>query len=133
MATEEQGDRFMRVPLRILAAALVLGIGTGTASAMDRGPQTELWPIYPPYPYRAGHYPKLDWYDDMPPYTAISPSFYRKRFFMMSQERNRYRYQPHIFRGNADAYGDYGGPIEDVDIQGVGASLRRTYEDTYRD
>jgi hypothetical protein len=116
--------------LRLAAAALVLVIGTGATLAMDRGPQAELWPIYPPYPYRAGHYPKLDWYDDMPPYTAISPSFYRKRFFMMSQERDRYRYQPHIFRGSG-AYGDGGGPIEDVDIEGVAAGMRGVYSDNY--
>jgi Bacterial SH3 domain len=91
--------------------------------------EPEIWPIFPPFPYRAGHYPKADWYYDMPPYTAISPSFYRKRFFMMAQERNRYRYMPHIFHGSG-AYGDGGGPIEDVDIQGVAASLRGSYTDS---
>jgi hypothetical protein len=30
---------------------------------------------------------------------ATNPSFYRWRFFMMGQERNRYRYMPDIFRG----------------------------------
>jgi SH3 domain-containing protein len=94
--------------------------------------EPEVWPIFPPYPYRAGHYPKADWYADMPPYTAISPSFYRKRFFMMSQERNRYRYMPHIFH-DSGAYGDGGGPIADVDIQGVAADIRSNYESTYRD
>ena len=94
--------------------------------------EPEIWPIFPPYPYRAGHYPKADWYYDMPPYVAISPSFYRKRFFMMAQERNRYRYMPHIFHGTG-AYGDAGGPIEDVDIQGISAGLRSSYEDTYRE
>jgi hypothetical protein len=116
--------------------------GFGRASALQRtdpGPidndasiareEPEIWPIYPPYPYRAGHYPKADWYYDMPPYTAISPSFYRKRFFMMAQERNRYRYMPHIFHGTGGVYGDGGGPIEDVDIQGVAASLAGTYAD----
>jgi len=92
--------------------------------------EPEVWPIFPPYPYRAGHYPKADWYYDMPPYTAISPSFYRKRFFMMAQERNRYRYMPHIFR-DSGAYGDGGGPIEDVDIQGVSAGIRSTFKDPY--
>lgn len=89
--------------------------------------EPEAWPIFPPYPYRAGHYPKADWYYDMPPYTAISPSFYRKRFFMMAQERDRYRYMPHIFRGSS-AYGD-GGRIEDIDLQGVSSSIRGTYGD----
>lgn len=103
---------------------------TGTVEVLE----PEIWPIFPPYPYRAGHYPKADWYYDMPPYTAISPSFYRKRFFMMAQERNRYRYMPHIFHGSG-AYGDGGGPIADVDIQGISADLRSSYEDTttYRD
>jgi uncharacterized protein YraI len=84
-------------------------------------PSGEIVPIYPPYPYRAGYYPKADWYFDIPPYTAIEPSFYRRRYFMMSQERNRYRYVPHIFRGHG--YGD-GGPIESVNIQKLSTRLR---------
>ena len=91
--------------------------------------EPEIWPIFPPYPYRAGHYPKADWYADMPPYTAISPSFYRKRHFLLAQERNRYRYMPHIFSGSSYAYDDGGGPIEDIDIEAAGASLRSSYED----
>src|SRR5262249_60128803 len=63
-------------------------------------PAGDIVPIYPPYPYRSGHYPKADWYFDIPPYTAIEPSFYRRRYFMMLQERNRYRYMPSIFRGD---------------------------------
>ena len=88
--------------------------------------EPETWPIFPPYPYRAGHYPKADSYFDMPPYTAVSPSFYRRRFFMMAQERDRYRYMPHIFR-DSGAYGDGGGPIDDVDIQGVSAAVGDVY------
>lgn len=83
--------------------------------------EPEVWPIFPAYPYRAGHYPKADWYFDMPPYTAISPKFYRKRFLMMAQERDRYRYVPHIFRGNA---GYDSSPIGYVNIQQAGAALR---------
>ena len=50
-----------------------------------------------------------DWYHDMPPYVALKPSFYRKRYFMMARERNRYRYMPHIFSGpSADEGIDYG-------------------------
>jgi peptidyl-prolyl cis-trans isomerase C len=68
-------------------------------------------PVYPPYPYKAGHYPTADAYYDLPPYTAIDPSFYRWRFFMMAQERNRYRYMPHRFRGYSgyreDTVGSY--------------------------
>ena len=59
-------------------------------------------PVYPPYPYKAGHYPTADAYYDLPPYAATDPSFYRWRFFMMAQERNRYRYMPQIFRGYRD-------------------------------
>jgi hypothetical protein len=84
--------------------------------------QPEVWPIYPAYPYRSGHYPKADWYYDIPPYVAISPSFYHRRFFMMAQERDRYRYMPHIFRGYSTHYGESGG-IGNIDIQGIAASL----------
>jgi uncharacterized protein YraI len=71
--------------------------------------EAEVLPVYPRYPYRSGHYPKADWYYQLPPYFAIEPSFYRRHYFMMAQERNRYRYVPHIFRGhNADSGIDYG-------------------------
>jgi len=79
-------------------------------------------PVFPRYPYRAGHYPKADWYYQLPPYAAIDPSFYRRRFFMMAQERDRYRYMPHIFHGYSD-----GDQIEDIDIQGISGSLREGY------
>ena len=35
--------------------------------------------------------PIVRWYFDIPPYTAIEPSFYRPRYFMMAQERNSHR------------------------------------------
>jgi Bacterial SH3 domain len=54
-------------------------------------------PVYPPYPYKAGHYPTADAYYDLPPYAEINPNFYSWRYFLMAQERNRYRYVPHIF------------------------------------
>src|SRR6476660_1557779 len=57
-------------------------------------------PVFPPYPYTAGHYPTADAYYELPPYAAVAPSFYRWRFFMMVQERTRYRYMPHIFRAS---------------------------------
>ena len=66
------------------------------------GPAPEVIPVYPRYPYRSGYYPKADWYYKLPPYAAITPSFYRRRYFMMAQERNRYRYVPHIFRGYSE-------------------------------
>ena len=44
---------------------------------------------------------------------------------MMAQERNRYRYMPHIFHGYSD-----GDQIEDIDIQGVSGSLRESYGTT---
>ena len=84
----------------------------------------EMWPIFPPYPYRSGYYPKADWYHDMPPYVAMDPSFHRRRYFMMAQERNRYRYMPHIFHGYSD-----GERIEDIDLQDIAAGLKGTYGD----
>ena len=33
-------------------------------------------PVFPPYPYRAGHYPTVDDYYDLPPYVDINPAFY---------------------------------------------------------
>lgn len=81
-------------------------------------------PVYPRYPYRSGHYPKADWYYQLPPYAAIHPRFYRKRFFMMAQERNRYRYMPHIFQGYSD-----GEQIDDIDIQGISSTLRGSYDE----
>jgi hypothetical protein len=84
------------------------GLAVETTARRIAGPvyveDGELWPIYPPYPYRAGHYPKADWYHKMPPYVAISPSFYRKRFFLTAQERNRYRYMSHVFHGQGDGH-----------------------------
>ncbi len=79
--------------------------------AVRRGPyarEAEVLPVYPRYLYRSGYYPKADWYYQLPPYFAIEPSFYRRHYFMIAQERNRYRYMPHIFRGhNADNAIDY--------------------------
>jgi len=54
-------------------------------------------PVYPHYPYKAGHYPTTEAYYDLPPYADINPNFYRWRYFLMAQERHRYRYVPHIF------------------------------------
>ncbi len=86
---------------------------------------SQLWPILPPYPYRSGYYPKADWYFDIPPYVAIEPSFYRRRYFMMAQERDRYRYVPHVFRGEGADYDiDYGGDVQfnykTIDMTSVG-------------
>ena len=102
-----------------------LAISAASRQAPVRGAMRdpgELWPIYPPYPYRAGYYPKADWYHDMPPYVALDPSFHRRRYFMMAQERNRYRYMPHIFHGYSD-----GERIDEVDIQGISGTLKSTY------
>lgn len=54
-------------------------------------------PVYPPFPYKAGHYPTADSYYDLPPYADINPRFYRWRYFLSAREKNRYRYVPHIF------------------------------------
>lgn len=64
-------------------------------------------PVFPPYPYKAGHYPTADDYYDVPPYAATNPSFYRWRHFLLAQERNRYRYMPHIFRGPSGHLEDF--------------------------
>jgi len=62
-------------------------------------------PVYPRYPYRAGHYPTADSYYVLPPYADINPAFYSRRNFMLAQERNRYRYVPYIFhRSEAQRY-----------------------------
>ena len=85
----------MRAWITVLVAAAALAAGTSVALS---GWRSEV-PVYPPYPYKAGHYPTADSYYDLPPYAAIKPGFYHWRYFMMAQERNRYRYTPHIFRG----------------------------------
>jgi hypothetical protein len=85
----------MRAWITVLVAAAALTAGTSVALS---GWRSEV-PVYPPYPYKAGHYPTADSYYDLPPYAAINPGFYRWRYFLMAQERNRYRYVPHIFRG----------------------------------
>jgi hypothetical protein len=104
----------------LISSSIVLLLAVGAGATEARA--DELFPIYPPYPYRAGYYPKADWYYQMPPYVAMRPSFHRNRFFMMAQERNRYRYMPHIFHGYGDGEG-----IEDVDVQAVSASLGGVY------
>ena len=95
----------MRISLVVLAAFMALMAGAGTAAAGQAAPDPRI-PVYPPYAYRAGHYPTADSYHDLPPYAAISPRWYRKRYFLTLRERGRYRYVPHIFRGNGDGDGD---------------------------
>lgn len=109
----------MRLRILTLAIVVLAACAGGTEARAD-----ELFPIYPPYPYRAGYYPKADWYYQMPPYVALKPSFHRRRYFMMAQERNRYRYMPHIFHGNSD-----GDRIDDVDIQGISGGLKSAYDE----
>ena len=65
-------------------------------------------PVFPTYPYKAGHYPTANAYYDLPPYAATDPSFYPRRHFLTAQERNRYRYMPHIFRGPSQAIWNIG-------------------------
>ncbi len=108
--------------LAIAAATPTRGPVRGGVTLADG---SQLWPILPPYPYRSGYYPKADWYHDIPPYVAIEPSFYRRRYFMIAQERDRYRYVPHIFRGEGADYNiDYGGDVEfnykTIDMTSVG-------------
>ena len=53
-------------------------------------------PVYPPYPYKAGHYPTAEAYYDLPPYAAINPSFYRWRFFMIGRAQPLSLHAAHI-------------------------------------
>lgn len=95
----------MGLSVRLFVALGALLLGTGAALAGQIGPEPRI-PVYPPYPYHAGHYPTADSYYDLPPYAAISPRWYRKRYLLTARERDRYRYVPHIFRGYNDD-GDY--------------------------
>jgi hypothetical protein len=109
-----------------LKSGLVIAAATPTRGPVRGGVTTadgsDLWPILPPYPYRAGYYPKADWYHDIPPYVSIEPSFYRRRYFMILQEHNRYRYVPYVFRGNH--YKD-SGSIGYVDMQKIDTTLKQ--------
>jgi hypothetical protein len=84
--------------------ALTIGLFGFVALASTVAPALagEVIPVYPRYPYYAGHYPTADSYFELPPYAAVPPSFYQRRFFLMAQERNRYRYVPHIFHGTGE-------------------------------
>ena len=103
---------------------MIIAVDPNSAGPVRGGITTadgrELWPIFPPYPYRSGYYPKADWYHDIPPYVAIEPSYYRKRYFMIAQEKNRYRYMPHIFHGNSMAATD----IDNIDLQAISTNLK---------
>ena len=112
--------------LVIVASTRVRGPVRGGIATADGG---ELWPIFPPYPYRSGYYPKADWYHDIPPYVAIEPSYYRKRYFMIAQEKNRYRYMPHIFHGNSDG----GGRIDNIDLQAISTNLKGAYDNNNKE
>ena len=105
-------------------SGLVIAAVTRTRGPVRGGVTTadgsQLWPILPPYPYRSGYYPKADWYHDIPPYVAIEPSFYRRRYFMIGQEHDRYRFMPHVFSG--DRYG--GGSIQNINMQNIGVTLK---------
>lgn len=85
----------MRASSRLLIATAMLFVSSGAALAQEAYPPPP--PVFPPYPWRAGHYPTADSYYDLPPYAAIAPSYYRGRYFLSLRERDRYRYVPHIF------------------------------------
>jgi hypothetical protein len=94
----------MRASTIVLIAFAMLALSGGGAQAQHASPI----PVYPPYPYKAGHYPTADSYYELPPYAAVNPGFYRWRHLLVAQERNRYRYMPHIFRGyREDGEGSY--------------------------
>lgn len=82
--------------------ASMVGLAGGAA-----GPVPEVVVIDPPYPYRAGHYRSANVYDDLPPYAAVPPRFYPRRFILSPRERNRYRYRPHIFGSDGDYAAGY--------------------------
>jgi hypothetical protein len=92
----------MRASIKVLAAIATLAMSTGAAYAEYGHGGRSTISVVPPYPYKAGHYPTVDSYYDLPPYAAIDARFYSRRNFLMAQERNRYRYIPHIFRGYGD-------------------------------
>lgn len=82
--------------------ASMVGLADGRAA-----PAPEVIVIDPPYPYRAGHYRSTNVYDDLPPYAAVPPRFYPRRFILSPRERNRYRYRPHIFGTEGDYAAGY--------------------------
>jgi hypothetical protein len=99
--------------LAVAALALALGVSAAApgdasesglalrrAAAAPGAVEEGVIPVYPRYPYHAGHYPTADAYYDLPPYADIRPSWYRWRYFLMAQERNRYRYVPYVFTRN---------------------------------
>jgi hypothetical protein len=74
-------------------SGLALRRAAATPGAVEEG----VIPVYPRYPYHAGHYPTADAYYDLPPYADIPPSWYRSRYFLTLRERGRYRYVPYVF------------------------------------
>ncbi|MFD0987622.1 SH3 domain-containing protein [Methyloligella solikamskensis] len=82
--------------------ASMVGLAGGQA-----GPVPEVIVIDPPYPYRAGHYRSTNVYRELPPYAAVPPRFYPRRYILSPRERNRYRYRPHIFGSAGDAEAGY--------------------------
>lgn len=82
--------------------ASMVGLAGGRAE-----PAPEVLVIDPPYPYRAGHYRSTNVYYDLPPYAAVPPRYYPRRFILSPRERNRYRYRPHIFGPAGDAAAGY--------------------------
>jgi hypothetical protein len=79
----------------ILAALIVVFCCHVAPVCAEEGPAFQ--PVFPRYPYHAGHYPRADSYYDLPPYADISPSWWRWRYFLTLREGGRYRYVPFIF------------------------------------
>lgn len=77
--------------------------GTAGFPAIRAAPVPQAIVIDPPYPYQAGHYRSANLYEELPPYAAVPPRYYPRRFMLSPRERHRYRYRPHIFGSAGDA------------------------------
>jgi hypothetical protein len=80
----------------------------GGLGELSRGAGPKVIAIDPPYDWRSGHYRSANVYWTMPPYAAVPPRFYPRRFILSPREHDRYRYRPHIFSPSeaAMAYGE---------------------------
>ena len=76
--------------------AVTCGKARLSCSTLLRRPRRQ-FPSIRPIRYHTGHYPTADAYYNLPPDADINPNFYSWRYFLTAQERNRYRYVPHIF------------------------------------
>ena len=90
---------FTRLVRRDLEHVCRLCAAERTSIPEHSGKWTTAIPVYPSFPYKRATTQRQTLITTCPPYAAIDPSFYRWRHLLMAQERNRYRYMPHIFHG----------------------------------